>query len=99
MVEQRGRSCARRGARANDERGDLAAGVGCVGGTSFAVLAASSLVPGDEDDGAAVGVLGAGQDGWQVAGQPAVAVGDRAVMHVVDEVGGYERERGQRVAS
>ena len=44
------------------------------------------------------GYSGLVEDRRQVAGQPRVALGDGAVVHVIDQVRRDERERWQRVA-
>ncbi len=74
----------------------MAAPVGRVGSAPVGG-AALTLVPGDEHGRPAALVGGAVEDRWQVLGQPLVAVGDRAVVHVVDQVRRDEGERGQRV--
>src|SRR5262249_62086208 len=56
-----------------------------------------TLVPGDDQGRRAALVGGAVEDRGQVLGQPLVAVGDRAVVHVIDQVRGDEGERGQLV--
>src|SRR6202012_5568305 len=85
-----------RSARADHDRRNLAAAVG--GRLVVAVLdrvTARPFVPGDEYGGGPGLVLLAVQDGRQVAGQPRVALRDGAVVHVIDQVRGDKRERGQ----
>src|SRR5262249_57593555 len=82
------------GAGGEHDGGDVAANVGLVGGARGGGPA-FAVVPGEEEGGGAAGVLGALQDRGQVSGQPLVTVGDRAIVHVVDQVRGDEGERGQ----
>src|SRR5437868_3704595 len=60
--------------------------------------AAFALVPGDEDH-ATLLVGGGIENHWHVGGQPGVAVGDGAIVHVVGEVRRDEVVAGDRVVS
>src|SRR2546429_315364 len=60
--------------------------------------AAFALVPGDKDP-ATLLVGGGIENQWHVGGQPGVAVGDGAIVHVVGEIRRDEVVAGDRVVS